>query len=367
MTPGMSHAAMVSAATDAPPPVAMFPAPMLPAPVFPAPVFSVVVPAFDEAAGLPEFHRRLSAVMDGLGAAWELVIVDDGSADATAAVASALHAADPRVGVLRLSRNFGKEIATTAGLDHARGEAVILIDADLQDPPEVIPRLVAAWRQGYDMVYAQRRERRGETWLKRASAAAFYRLMRNWGEVALPEQAGDFRLMSRAVVGAVLSLRERHRFMKGVFAWVGFRSCGVPYSRAPRAVGHSKWSYWKLWNLALEAITSFSVLPLKLSTYLGLGVALFAAVFGGQLVVRTLLFGNQVAGYPSLMAVILFLGGVQLVSLGVIGEYLGRVFNETKRRPLYLVAGWQPAEMSAGWEPAGTAAAAVGTPLPIAA
>src|SRR5487761_2216275 len=161
-----------------------------------------------------------------------------------------------------------------------RGGAVILIDADLQDPPEVIPRLVAAWRQGYDMVYAQRRERCGEAWLKRASAAAFYRLMRNWGEVALPEQAGDFRLMSRAVVGAVLSLRERHRFMKGVFAWVGFRSCGVPYSRAPRSVGHSKWSYWKLWNLALEAITSFSVLPLKLSTYLGLGVALFAAVFG---------------------------------------------------------------------------------------
>lgn len=311
----------------------------------PTPVFSVVVPAFNEAAGLTAFHARLAAVMDGLGAAWELVIVDDGSHDETAAVAAGLHAADRRVALLQLSRNFGKEIAATAGLDHARGEAVILIDADLQDPPELIPRLAAAWRAGYDMVYAERRDRTGDSWLKRRTAAAFYRLMRRCGPVELPPQAGDFRLMSRAVVDALLSLREHHRFMKGLYAWVGFRSCGVPYSRGPRLVGHSTWTYWKLWNLALEGITGFSVLPLKLASYLGLAVAVFAALFGGQLVLRTLLFGNPVPGYPSLMAVVLFLGGMQLITLGVMGEYLGRVFNETKRRPLYLVARFEPSEL----------------------
>ena len=310
----------------------------------PAPVFSVVVPAFNEAASLPAFHRRLAAVMDGLGAAWELVIVDDGSRDDTAAVAAALRAADRRVALLALSRNFGKEIAATAGLDHARGEAVILIDADLQDPPELIPRLVAAWRDGYDMVYGERQDREGDSWLKRRTAAAFYRVMRHCGPVALPPQAGDFRLMSRAVVDALLSLREHHRFMKGLYAWVGFRSCGVKYSRGPRLAGRSSWTYWKLWNLALEAITGFSVLPLQLASYLGLAVAGFAALFGGQLVLRTLLFGNPVPGYPSLMAVVLFLGGVQLITLGVIGEYLGRMFNETKRRPLYLVARFEPSE-----------------------
>ncbi len=197
------------------------------------------------------------------------------------------------------------------------------------------------------MVYAERRDRAGDSWLKRRTAAAFYRLMRRWGPVELPPQAGDFRLMSRAVVDALLSLREQHRFMKGLYAWVGFRTCGVPYSRGPRLVGHSKWRYWQLWTRALEGITSFSVLPLKLASYLGIAVALFAALFGGQLVLRTMLFGNPVAGYPSLMAVVLFLGGVQLLTLGVIGEYLGRVFNETKHRPLYLVARFEPSELPA--------------------
>lgn len=310
----------------------------------PPPSFSVVVPAFNEAAALPKLHFRLAAVMETLGEPWELVLVDDGSRDETLKVATELRAADPHIAVLALSRNFGKEIATTAGLDHARGAAVILIDADLQDPPELIPELIAAWRAGYDIAYGQRLERAGESWFKRATAAAFYRLMRNWGDVALPQDVGDFRLMSRRVVDAVLQLREQHRFMKGLFAWVGFRSCAVPYHRAARVAGRSKWNYWRLWNFAVEGLTSFSVLPLKIATYLGLAVALFAAVFGGQLVARTLLFGNPVAGYPSLMAVILFLGGVQLVTLGVIGEYLGRVFNETKRRPLYLVERFVPSE-----------------------
>jgi polyisoprenyl-phosphate glycosyltransferase len=256
-----------------------------------------------------------------------------------------LQQTDRHVAVVNLSRNFGKEIATTAGLDHARGDAVIVMDADLQDPPEVIPRLVDAWHDGYDMVYAQRRRREGDTWLKKRTAAAFYRVMRNLGEVPLPPHVGDFRLMSRRVVDAVRQLREHHRFMKGLFAWVGFPTTAVVYDREPRGGGNTKWSLWKLWNFAIEGITSFSVGPLKLATYLGLFVAVFAVVFGGQLILRTLIFGNPVPGYPSLMAVILFLGGTQLVTLGIIGEYLGRVFNETKHRPLYLVERYVPSDV----------------------
>jgi polyisoprenyl-phosphate glycosyltransferase len=312
----------------------------------PQPVFSVVVPAFNEAVGLGAFHARLAATMDGLGA-WEAIYVNDGSEDATLAVLHGLRRRDPHVAVLNLSRNFGKEIATTAGLDHARGDAVIVIDADLQDPPEVIPAMVAAWRRGFDTVYAQRRVRLGETRLKRATAAAFYRMMRHAGRVQLPPDTGDFRLISRRVVDAVRQLREQHRFMKGVFAWVGFPSCAVAYDRAARHAGGSKWSYWKLWNLALEGITSFTVMPLKIATYLGVVVALLAVIYAAEVVVKKLVLGNAVPGYPSLMTVVLFLGGVQLVTLGVIGEYLGRVFNETKQRPLYLVEGFAPSGVGA--------------------
>jgi len=308
------------------------------------PAFSVVVPVFDEAEVICELHRRLKAVMDGIGEAWEVVYVNDGSRDTTLLRLEALQESAPEVALVNLSRNFGKEIATTAGLDHARGAAVIVMDGDLQDPPEVIPRLVAAWRDGADMVYAQRRMRQGETWLKKTTAALFYRLMRRFSDVQLPSDTGDFRLMSRRVVDALLQLREHHRFMKGLFAWVGFPTTAVLYDREPRAAGTTKWSFWKLWNLAIEGITSFSVMPLKLATYIGLATAIFAAVFAAQLVLRTLLFGNPVAGYPSLMAIILFLGGVQLITLGIIGEYLGRVFNETKQRPLYLVERYVPGQ-----------------------
>lgn len=307
-----------------------------------APVFSVTVPMFNEAAVLPLLHERLVRVMDSLGESWEVVYVNDGSRDATLAAAEALRDRDPRVAVINLSRNFGKEIATTAGLDHTLGAAVIVIDADLQDPPEVIPELVAAWRDGFDMVYARRRVREGETWLKTRTASLFYRLMRNWGQVELPPDTGDFRLMSRRAVDALLQLREQHRFMKGLFAWVGFPSRQVLYDRAPRAAGKTKWNWWKLWNLAIEGFTSFSVLPLKLATYIGAAVALVAALFGVVVVVRTLILGGSPAGYPSLLVVVLLLGGTQLIFLGVIGEYLGRVFNETKRRPLYLVERYLP-------------------------
>jgi glycosyltransferase involved in cell wall biosynthesis len=280
--------------------------------------------------------------MDELGDPWELVLVNDGSRDATLGVMRHLRQIDPRVAIVDLSRNFGKEIATTAGLDHARGEAIILIDADLQDPPEVIPELVAAWRRGYDTVYAQRRQRQGETWLKRLTAAAFYRIIRRATPVQIPPDTGDFRLMSRRVVSALAELREHHRFMKGLFAWVGFPSCAVLYDRHPRHRGTSAWNYWRLWNFALEGITSFTTAPLRMATYLGLLVGFGAAGFLVKIIIHTVLFGNGVPGYPSLMAVILFLGGAQLVTLGIIGEYLGRVFNEVKQRPLYFVAQYMP-------------------------
>lgn len=305
------------------------------------PTLSIVVPCFNEAAVLPAFHARLEAALAD-GPEWEVIYVDDGSTDTTRAAIEALYRLHVRVGLVSLSRNFGKETAVTAGLDHAAGEAVVVIDADLQDPPELIPALLDKWRGGFDMVYAKRASRAGETWLKRRTAQAFYRLMQRMGDQRLPEDTGDFRLMSRRVVDAVRQLREKHRFMKGLFAWVGYPTTCVLYDRAPREAGRTKWNYWSLWNLALEGITSFTVMPLKLATYVGLCVAVLSVVYAAQVIVKTLIFGNPVAGYPSLMTVVLFLGGVQLMFLGVIGEYLGRVFNETKQRPLYLVERYLP-------------------------
>jgi glycosyltransferase involved in cell wall biosynthesis len=305
------------------------------------PAISIVVPAYNEAAGLDIFHRRLVSALASLER-WEVVYVNDGSTDGTLGVMEALHRTDDRVALVSLSRNFGKEIAITAGLDHASGDAVVVIDADLQDPPELIPTLVAQWRSGFDMVYAKRRSRAGESLPKRATARVFYLLMQHMGDLKLPEDTGDFRLMSRRVVESVRQLREQHRFMKGLFAWVGYPTTFVLYDREPRCRGVSKWSYWKLWNLALEGITSFTVMPLKVASYVGLLVALLAVLYAAEVMVKTLIIGNPVAGYPSLMTVVLFLGGVQLMFLGVIGEYLGRVFNETKQRPLYLVERYVP-------------------------
>jgi polyisoprenyl-phosphate glycosyltransferase len=310
------------------------------------PALSVVVPAFNEAAGLERFHQRLMRVLTELGS-WEVVYVNDGSSDTTLEVIEALHCADDRVAVVSLSRNFGKETAVTAGMDHAVGEAVIVIDADLQDSPEVILELVTQWRAGFDMVYAKRRSRAGESLLKRGTAKLFYRLMHHMGDLKIPQDTGDFRLMSRRVVEAVCQMREQHRFMKGLFAWVGYPTTFVLYDREPRCSGVSKWSYWKLWNLAIEGITSFTVLPLKLATYVGLGVAMMSVIYAGVVIVKKLIIGNPVAGYPSLMTVVLFLGGVQLMFLGVIGEYIGRVFNETKHRPLYLVERYVPSMVKA--------------------
>ncbi len=332
----------------------------------PRPEISIVVPVFDEEAVIALFHARLAAVMHRLGEPWEVVYVNDGSRDRSLALLLSLSARWPgEVSVLNLSRNFGKEAAMTAGLDHARAEgAIVVIDADLQDPPELIPDLVTGWREGFDVVYAQRRVRHGETWLKRATAAAFYRLMhRIGGSASPPVNTGDFRLMSRRAVDALLQLRERHRFMTGIFAWVGFPARPVLYDRAPRAAGSTKWNYLRLWNLSLEGITSATVVPLKVASYAGLATAVFALLYGAQVAVKTLIFGNPVAGYSSLMTVVLFLSGIQLVTLGVIGEYLGRVFNEVKHRPLYLVERYLPSrEAWAGAEAASGAPATEAAP-----
>jgi glycosyltransferase involved in cell wall biosynthesis len=303
------------------------------------PLLSIVVPAYNEEAVLPEFHRRTAAVLDGLDLDAEVLYVNDGSKDRTLQVLRQLRAQDPRVGIVDLSRNFGKEIALTAGLDAARGDAVVVIDADLQDPPELIPELLRRWQEGYDVVYAQRESRAGESMAKKATAYAFYRLIQRMSRVKIPADTGDFRLLSRRALDALKQLREQHRFMKGLFAWIGFPQIGVPYRRDPRFAGDTKWNYWRLWNFALDGITSFSIAPLKVASYLGLAIAAFAFFYALWIIAKTLLWGDPVPGFPTLIVVVLFLGGMQLMFLGVIGEYLGRMFDEAKRRPLYFLNG----------------------------
>jgi glycosyltransferase involved in cell wall biosynthesis len=303
---------------------------------------SIVVPLYNEEAVLEAFHARLAAVLDALATPAEVVYVNDGSTDASLARLRDLRRRDPRVAIVDLSRNFGKEVALTAGLDHAGGDAAVLIDCDLQDPPELIADLVAGWRRGYDVVYAQRISREGDSWHKRATAALFYRLIRHTTHVDVPPQAGDFRLLSRRAIDAVGALREQHRYMKGLYAWVGFPQLGVPYRRQARAAGATKWSYWRLWNLAIEGLTSFTIGPLKLASYLGGTVAALSFAYAAWIVYKTLAYGDPVRGYPSLMVVVLFLGGVQLLCIGVMGEYLGRTFNESKGRPLYFVNRYDP-------------------------
>ncbi|WOJ92254.1 glycosyltransferase family 2 protein [Congregibacter variabilis] len=303
---------------------------------------SVIVPVYNESETLPQFHSRVMAVLDALNMPADLLYVDDGSDDGSSDWLDAQQVADARVAVLRLSRNFGKEAAMSAGFDYASGDAVVVIDADLQDPPELIPTLIEHWRAGFDVVYATRESRQGESWFKRQSAALFYRLMDRLSDVPIPRDTGDFRLLSRRAVDALAKLREQHRYMKGLYAWIGYPQKAVPYAREARASGRSKWSYWRLWNLALEGITSFSAAPLKLATWLGLFTSVIAFAYGLFFLLRTLFFGNPVPGYPSLMVVILFLGGVQLVCLGIIGEYLARTYNESKARQLYFVMDYRP-------------------------
>jgi glycosyltransferase involved in cell wall biosynthesis len=301
------------------------------------PQLTIVVPAYNESRVLDAFHARLLAVIDGLAMGTHVLYVDDGSQDETWAKISG-YCSDARVGGLRLSRNFGKEAALTAGLDAVDEGAAVVIDADLQDPPELIPALIEPWQAGYDVVYATRSARAGESALKRLTAAAFYRVMERLSDTPLPRDTGDFRLLSRRALDALGQLRERQRFMKGLFAWIGYRQISIRYDRDPRFAGDTKWNYWRLTQLAIEGITSFSTAPLRLATWVGLGAAMFAFAYGLWVLAKALLWGDPVRGYPTLMVVILFLGGVQLLALGVIGEYLGRNYAESKQRPLYFVA-----------------------------
>jgi glycosyltransferase involved in cell wall biosynthesis len=298
---------------------------------------SIVVPVYNEEANIDYLFKRLLSVLERMETTYEIVCVNDGSKDNTLFCLVEHHKHNPIIKVVNLSRNFGKEIALTAGIDYATGAAIIPIDADLQDPPELIEQLVAKWREGYDVVYATRRSREGETWLKRFTANAFYRTIGKMSRVPIPRNTGDFRLLDRRVVDALKLMPERTRFMKGLFAWVGYRQASVMFDREPRFQGSTTWNYWKLWNFAIDGIASFSFLPLKVWSYVGVAISGISLLYASFLVIRTLVLGIDVPGYASLMVAILFLGGIQLITLGIIGEYIGRIYEEVKGRPLYLV------------------------------
>ncbi len=302
------------------------------------PVFSIIAPVFNEICCLDVLVERVAGVMDQTGEAWELVLVDDGSTDGSTEKIRELASEDSRVRPVIFARNFGHQIAVTAGLDYSRGDAVVIIDADLQDPPEVILELIQKWREGYQVVYAQRSEREGETWFKRVTASLFYRTIYRITDVKIPLDTGDFRLLDRKVVEVMNTMRERHRFLRGMSAWVGFRSIGVPYKRAARFAGTTKYPFKKMLKLALTAVTSFSYVPLQIAMWVGFlsaGIAILAI----PVVIILRLVGSQFFfGQATTLIAVLFLGGVQLISLGILGEYVGRIYDEVKGRPLYIVS-----------------------------
>ena len=301
-------------------------------------LISIVVPFFDESECVERFYTAITTVAEKLPELdFEVVCVDDGSRDDTLARLLALVALDPRFRVVELSRNFGKEPALTAGIDAALGDAIIPIDADLQDPPELIPVLLMEWQNGAEVVLARRTDRRSDSFIKRHAAALFYRLHNHLSNIIIPDNVGDFRLIDRVVAEALKQLPERQRFMKGLFAWVGFKTTTVDYTRNVRAAGTTKFSGWRLWNLALEGITSFSTAPLKVWTYIGGLGALLTLVYAAFIIARTLAHGVDLPGYASLLVAILFFGSLQLISIGILGEYLGRIYMEAKQRPTYLV------------------------------
>ncbi len=301
------------------------------------PVISIIAPIYNELGNIPELHRRVSQVLDACGEPWELVMVDDGSTDGSTELLRELAAQDGRVRPVIFARNFGHQIAVTAGLDYSRGRAVVIIDADLQDPPEVILQLIEKWREGYEVVYAVRTEREGETWFKQLTASLFYRLIYRITDVNIPLDTGDFRLLDRKVVNVIKQMRERHRFLRGMSVWVGFKQTGVGYKRAARHAGETKYPLKKMLKFAADAITSFSYFPLQLAMYLGFlsaGISILAI----PVVVVLRLAGSQAFfGQASTLIAVLFLGGVQLISLGILGEYVGRLYDEAKGRPLYIV------------------------------
>jgi len=302
----------------------------------------VIVPVYNEQEVVDLFYEEMKQILQTCNVSWTILFVDDGSSDGTVQHLEFLNHKDSRVGLLTLSRNFGKEYALTAGLDHAEADVVVVIDVDLQDPPELIPQMLNYWNEGFDVVYATRKRRDGETLLKKTTASWFYRIINSMSKIDIPKDTGDYRLLDIKAVRAINKLRESNRFMKGLFAWVGYKQKAIYFDRKKRAAGKTKWNMRKLFSFALDGITSFSYVPLKFATWIGVSVALFAFVYGLIVIAKTLIFGNDLPGYPSLMVVILFLGGIQLMALGIIGEYLGRLFEENKQRPLYLIDKYQP-------------------------
>ena len=299
---------------------------------------SILIPAYNEAPVLDQLMVRLANLANETkNYDFEFLFVNDGSKDATLSMIKEYAEKDPRVSYINLSRNFGKEIGMIAGLDHVTGDATVVIDADLQDPPELIPEMIKLWEEGYDDVYAKRKSRDGESWLKKFTSKMYYKTLQSITRIPIQEDTGDFRLLDRRVVEALKEFRESQRNTKAMFSWVGFHKKEILYDRDPRAAGETKWNYVKLIELAIDGITSFTTAPLRIATYSGIIVSALAFIYLLILVIRTIFFGTDLAGYPSMMAVILFLGGVQLLSLGIIGEYVGRIFNETKQRPLYLI------------------------------
>jgi polyisoprenyl-phosphate glycosyltransferase len=300
-------------------------------------LLSIIVPVYNEESVLNEFHDRLLKAIESHVSDFEILYVNDGSTDNSLNELTALEKNDFRIHILDLSRNFGKEAAMTAGLDYSKGDIVVVIDADLQDPPELIPAMIEQWRQGSDVVYAKRTKRHGEGPMKRLTAYLFYKIINRLSSCNIPEQVGDFRLLSRQAVDALKQLRERKRFMKGLFTWIGYTQSAIEYHRDPRFSGKSKWNYWQLCNFALDGITSFSQTPLRLAAYTGVFTAISAFLFAFFIILKTLIYGDPVPGYPSLIVIILFFSGIQLLAIGVLGEYLGHMFIETKQRPLYLL------------------------------
>ena len=301
-------------------------------------LISILIPAYNEEEVLDKLIARLGTLAgETKNYNFEFLFINDGSKDKTLQLIRDYAEKDSRVSYINLSRNFGKEIGMIAGLDHAQGDAVVIIDADLQDPPELIPEMIKLWEEGYDDVYAKRKSREGETWFKKFTSKMYYKTLQSVTRIPIQEDTGDFRLLDRRVVEALKQFRESQRNTKAMFSWVGFYKKEIMYDRDPRAAGETKWNYVKLVELAIDGITSFTTAPLRISTYAGIFVSVFTFLYLLYLVIRTIFFGTDLAGYPSMMAVILFLGGVQLISLGIIGEYIGRIFNETKQRPLYLI------------------------------
>ncbi len=301
-------------------------------------VLSIVVPAYNEEEVIEAFYDRITLSVKSLALSYEIIFVNDGSRDLTISKLLSLQAKDSHLKIIDLSRNFGQQIAITAGIDYAGGEAVVVIDPDLQDLPELIPRLVEKWKEGYDVVYATRSSREGETWFRKTAASLFYKIMRKMTNINIPSNTAEFRLMNRSAVEALKQFREQHRFMRGLFTWIGFRQVGIPYRRDPRYAGSTGWSYWKLWrNLALEGITSFSSFPLRIATYIGLIVLFLLFLYTGFVIFMKPVLGETLGNYSLILAVSLFLGGVQLMALGIIGEYIWRIYMESKRRPLYFV------------------------------